>query len=98
MKCLVTGGAGFIGSRVAGALVAGGWEVFVLDNLTTGSKSNVPAGTDLVDCLQLLAPGGKIFGYDWEWAGVRAAVSTFARDHGLAITHCHDKWVLSASN
>jgi len=51
---------------------------------------------DLVDYLQLLLPGGKIFGDDWDWAGVRAAVSTFARNHGLAITHCHDKWVLSA--
>jgi len=53
---------------------------------------------DLVDYLQLLAPGGKIFGDDWNWAAVRASVSTFARDHGLAIAHCHDKWVLSASN
>jgi hypothetical protein len=53
---------------------------------------------DLVDYHQLLAPGGKIFGDDWDWAGVRAAVSTFARDHGLAITHRHDKWVLSAAN
>jgi hypothetical protein len=50
---------------------------------------------DLVDYRQLLAPGGKIFGDDWDWAGVRAAVSTFARDCRLAITHCHDKWVLS---
>jgi len=48
MKCLVTGGAGFIGSHVAGALVADGWEVVVLDNLTTGSKANVPADTELV--------------------------------------------------
>jgi hypothetical protein len=50
---------------------------------------------DLVDYQQLLAPDGKIFGDDWDWAGVRAAVSTFARDRRLAITHCHDKWVLS---
>jgi putative intracellular protease/amidase len=51
----------------------------------------------LVDYRQLLAPGGKMFGDDWDWAGVRAAVSIFARDHGLTITHCHDKWVLAAA-
>jgi UDP-glucose 4-epimerase len=49
MKCLVTGGAGFIGSHVAGALMSDGWEVVVLDNLTTGSEANVPAGTELVE-------------------------------------------------
>jgi UDP-glucose 4-epimerase len=49
MKCLVTGGAGFIGSHVAGALVADGWEVVVLDNLTTGSRANVSADADLVE-------------------------------------------------
>jgi hypothetical protein len=52
---------------------------------------------DLVDYRQLLAPDGKIFGDDWAWAGVRAAVSTFARDYGLTITHRHDKWVLSTA-
>lgn len=52
---------------------------------------------DLVDYRQLLAAGGRMFGDDWDWAGVRAAVSTFARNYGLAITHCHDKWVLSST-
>ena len=52
---------------------------------------------DLVDYRQLLAPGGMMFGDDWDWAGVRAAVSNFARDGGLTITHCHDKWVLSTA-
>jgi nucleoside-diphosphate-sugar epimerase len=49
MKCLVTGGAGFIGSHVAGALVADGREVVLLDNLTTGSEANLPAGMELVE-------------------------------------------------
>jgi UDP-glucose 4-epimerase len=38
----VTGGAGFIGSHVAEALLAGGDEVHVLDNLSTGKRENVP--------------------------------------------------------
>ena len=52
---------------------------------------------DLVDYHQLLAPGGRIFGDDWDWAGVRAAVTNFAKSYGLTIAHCHDKWVLAAA-
>lgn len=40
-KALVTGGAGFIGSNVAELLVKEGYEVIVLDNLTTGYRTNV---------------------------------------------------------
>lgn len=40
---IVTGGAGFIGSTLADALVAGGREVHVVDNLATGHRHNVPA-------------------------------------------------------
>ncbi len=43
-KALVTGGAGFIGSHVADALLARGVEVLVVDDLSTGNKKNVPAG------------------------------------------------------
>jgi nucleoside-diphosphate-sugar epimerase len=38
---LVTGGAGFIGSHLAEALVAGGHRVRVVDNLATGKRSNL---------------------------------------------------------
>jgi UDP-glucose 4-epimerase len=41
MRALVTGGAGFIGSHLADELLAQGSRVTVLDNLTTGSRSNV---------------------------------------------------------
>lgn len=40
MRYLVTGGAGFIGSHLADALVADGHEVVALDNLSTGSTAN----------------------------------------------------------
>jgi len=42
-KALVTGGAGFIGSHLAEGLVEHGWEVVVLDNLSTGKRSNLDA-------------------------------------------------------
>ena len=38
---LITGGAGFIGSHLADSLLDQGWEVFVLDDLSTGAHRNV---------------------------------------------------------
>ena len=45
-KALITGGAGFIGSHLAELLVGDGWEVFALDDLSTGSIQNVTALRD----------------------------------------------------
>jgi UDP-glucose 4-epimerase len=44
MRCLVTGGAGFIGSNLVDALLTRGDEVTVVDNLTTGRMSNLEPG------------------------------------------------------
>jgi UDP-glucose 4-epimerase len=41
MKILVTGGAGFIGSNVVDGYIREGHEVLVVDNLSTGKRSNV---------------------------------------------------------
>lgn len=41
MRALITGGAGFVGSHLSEALLADGHEVFVLDNLSTGSIDNI---------------------------------------------------------
>jgi UDP-glucose 4-epimerase len=41
MRALITGGAGFIGSHLADALLAQGHEVLILDNLSTGSIDNI---------------------------------------------------------
>lgn len=41
MRCLVTGGAGFIGSHIVAALVERGDEVRVLDNFLTGKRGNL---------------------------------------------------------
>ncbi len=42
MKVLLTGGAGFIGSWVAEALIADGNEIFIIDDLSTGKIQNIP--------------------------------------------------------
>ena len=41
MRVLITGGAGFVGSHLADALLQRGDDVFVLDNLSTGSIDNI---------------------------------------------------------
>jgi UDP-glucose 4-epimerase len=43
MNCVVTGGAGFIGSNLVDALVARGDRVTVIDNLSSGKESNLEA-------------------------------------------------------
>lgn len=47
MRTLVTGGAGFIGSHVAEALVAAGHQVLVVDDLSRGKAESVPHGARL---------------------------------------------------
>mgnify|MGYP003136895258 CR=1 FL=1 len=42
MKCIVTGGAGFIGSEIVKTLLKEGHEVIVLDNFSTGKRTNLP--------------------------------------------------------
>jgi len=42
---LVTGGCGFIGSHLVDAFVERGWEVGIFDNLSTGTESNLRAGS-----------------------------------------------------
>ena len=41
MRALITGGAGFIGSHLADALLARGFDISLLDNLSTGSMENI---------------------------------------------------------
>ncbi|MCZ2097453.1 MAG: SDR family oxidoreductase [Anaerolineae bacterium] len=46
---LVTGGAGFIGSHMAGALLDGGHRVRVVDNFSTGKRENLAHVADRID-------------------------------------------------
>ena len=49
MRVLVTGGAGFIGSHLADALVKAGHSVVVVDNLSTGKRENIPSHAEFLE-------------------------------------------------
>lgn len=70
---LVTGGAGYIGSHIALALLDRGDQVLILDNLSTGNRWLVPEGAQFVegDCAD------------------SALVTKLVADHGIAaVIHC----------
>jgi UDP-glucose 4-epimerase len=46
MRVVVTGGAGFIGSHIVDAYVARGWQVAIVDDLSTGERSNLNPKAD----------------------------------------------------
>jgi len=78
MKALVTGGAGFIGSHIVDRLLKDGHEVIVLDDFSTGHRSNLPDN----DALSVVE--GDISNYDTvrrcmvgvDWVFHKAAVAS----------------------
>ncbi len=70
MRCLVTGGAGFIGSNLVDALLARGDEVTVVDDLSTGRRSNLDAA---------LEAGAELVELDIRDAGALAALAAERR-------------------
>ncbi|MGH9583130.1 MAG: NAD-dependent epimerase/dehydratase family protein, partial [Bryobacteraceae bacterium] len=52
-RCVVTGGAGFIGSALVRALLAEGRHVHVIDNLATGNLDNLEEVADAITVHEL---------------------------------------------
>jgi nucleoside-diphosphate-sugar epimerase len=72
VKVLVTGGAGFIGSNLARALVERGDEVRVLDNFSTGRRSNLADVEPEVDVVE-----GELRSYERVHNAVRGVDTVF---------------------
>jgi len=72
VKVLVTGGAGFIGSNIVRALLARGDDVRVLDNFSTGSRTNLAGLEREVDLVE-----GDLRSYERVHAAVRGTEVVF---------------------
>jgi UDP-glucose 4-epimerase len=49
-RILITGGAGFIGSTISDLFLANGWDVAIVDDLSSGKRENVPAQARFYPC------------------------------------------------
>lgn len=84
---LVTGGAGFIGSHLCDRLLVEGWSVRVLDDLSTGSRSNLASDVELFegdvqsaeDCKNACAGVDTVFHLAAK-VTIRNAAATFSED------------------
>jgi UDP-glucose 4-epimerase len=96
MKCLVTGGAGFIGSHLATALVERGDAVRVFDNLRSGSRANLAhLGTkievvegDLLDAaaIERAVEGVEVIFHQAALASVPRSVEKPLDTHAVCVT------------
>ena len=80
MRLVITGGAGFVGARVARLALERGHDVVALDDLSTGRADAVPAGATWVEgdvrdaaCVETVLEGGDLdgptsvaFGRTWD--------------------------------
>jgi UDP-glucose 4-epimerase len=103
-KCLVTGGAGFIGSHVAEALLRSGHQVVCLDNLAGGFLENVPRGAlfikgDINDA-KLLAEQFQKFRFDYIFhfgAFAAEGLSHFVREFTFRNNQCGTAALIDAA-
>jgi UDP-glucose 4-epimerase len=92
-RVLVTGGAGFIGSHIAEAYLAAGWEVVVLDDLSRGHQRNVPSAARFVradirspEARKLLAEDGfTVLNHHAAQIDVRVSVDEPALDASINV-------------
>jgi len=89
-RVLVTGGAGFIGSRISELLLERGDEVVVVDDLSTGRRDRVPEGArlevaDVRDggALERALPGVSVVFHLAARVSIRGSVEGFREDHDI---------------
>lgn len=93
MRCLVTGGCGFIGTHLVDRLVRDGHEVIVLDDLSTGSLERLnPSAEPLrgsvtdVDGLVSATEGVDVVFHTAAWARIERSVADPVGTHAVNVT------------
>ena len=93
MKCVVTGGCGFIGTHLVDRLVRDGHQVIVLDDLSTGSLERLhPSAEPLycsvtdADALVAASEGADVMFHTAAWARVERSVADPVGTHAVNVT------------
>jgi len=81
---LVTGGCGFIGSHLVDALLADGHTVRVLDDLSTGTQDNLPAGVELIT--------GDVADYDTAGKAMQGVEGCFHLAAIASVPRSNEEW------
>ena len=92
-RALVTGGAGFIGSRLCAEFLAGGVEVVALDDLSNSDETSVPPGVELIrgsvtdpGAVRKAVRGADLVLHLAARIGTRESASDFLRDAETNVT------------
>ena len=93
MKCVVTGGCGFIGTHLVDRLVRNGHQVTVLDDLSTGSLERLnPSAEPLycsvtdADTLVAATDGADVVFHTAAWARIERSVADPVGTHAVNVT------------
>ena len=93
MKCVVTGGCGFIGTHLVDRLVRDGHQVIVLDDLSTGSLERLnPSAESLycsvtdADALVAASEGADVVFHTAAWARIERSVADPVGTHAVNVT------------
>ena len=93
MKCVVTGGCGFIGTHLVDRLVSLGHRVIVLDDLSTGSLERLnPSAKPLygsvadVDVVVSATQGAEVVFHTAAWARIERSVADPVGTHAVNVT------------
>ena len=96
-RALVTGGAGFVGSHLVDRLIADGWQVLVIDDLSTGRAVNIPDAVR-TECLDVAVDDIDPAVTSWRpqvvyhlaaQASVPVSIRTPLRDLAVNVTGTH---------